>query len=402
MNRFGKMYLAIMCGTMVVMTGCGGKTEAPAEDTASTEESVDATATEAESDTVETVVEDADAEATKESEEAESEVEDAIKEAEAVEEEITVDPEFMANVELYDEVVSGLTENDYVAFVDLGKENDFLITAIGDYVFDNLDEGMAATEGTLYGINADGEIVQLGTLEGGGTATPLAIKDDQLFYANHVAVTTVTVNDDISGIETVEDESFDTYDEATFIPFTSVTECGDLGYYGAEDFVQMQSGKTEFTDFDDVIANLEPGQGYAKIQLYGCDVEFLAVTEQVFEADNSAAEASIYGDIGSGAFMCTLVSGNGSSYPLRLEDGIIYGGDNHTYSTYFAFENEETVGIMQKDYVSDGDGSGEFSGFLREENSYDNDVEFTGGQEEFDKLISEREEKPVIEFTVVE
>ncbi len=50
--------------------------------------------------------------------------------------------------------------------------------------------------------------------------------------------------------------------------------------------MQEQSGKTSFNDFDDVIASLEPGQGYAKIQLYGCDGEFLAVTEEVFEADN--------------------------------------------------------------------------------------------------------------------
>ncbi|MCR5342018.1 MAG: hypothetical protein K6E70_01470 [Butyrivibrio sp.] len=65
------------------------------------------------------------------------------------------------------------------------------------------------------------------------------------------------------------------------------------------------------------------------------------------------------------------------------------------------FENEETVGVMVKDCVTDGDAKGEYSGFLREDNSYDNDKEFTGGREEFAKLLTEREEHPVWEFTAI-
>lgn len=173
------------------------------------------------------------------------------------------------------------------------------------------------------------------------------------------------------------------------------------GYNGPADFLQEQSGKTEFKDFDDVIANLKKDQGYAKVHLYGCDVDFLAVADTVFLADKSAPEASIYMDIGEGAKQCTLVSGNGSSFPLRYEDGIIYGGDNHSYISYFATENEDTVGIMVKDYVSDGDATGEYSGFLREDNSYEDTKDFTGGKKEFDKMIEERDKKPVLEFTIV-
>ncbi len=574
MNRFGKRYLALICSALVTITGCGGSTQAPAEDASTAEESTEATE--------ETSVEETSAEET-EAEEAsagETEAEDIETETETedteAEEETVAATIPAADEEAYKDIISGLSEDDYVAAVDLGKDNDFLITATGDFVFDNLDGNMAATEGELYGINADGEVVDLGYLEGGGTATPLAYSGDVLYYANHTTVTAVTVNDDISGIETTESESFDDYGNATVIGFASVKDLGsagsssditelppyeypdknsiyyevcrylvdeigskqyekagvcipyclevgidesnpddillygdywvynydldgetlvtvsggnypglmhikksdgkyevtafdvvedgsdndkstreifgdyydrvielmgdeeanasargeyiseyvlanelpitqyqdygwdpvalsgDGGYYGPEDFLQEQSGKTAFTDYDDVIANLKSGQGYAKFTLYGCDLEFLAVTEQVFEANKSAAEASVYADTGSGASMCTLVTGNGSSYPLRIEDGILYGGDNHNYLTYFAFENEDTVGIMQKDCVSDGDGAGEYSGFLREDNEFDSETEFTGGQEEFEKLISEREEKPILEFTVVE
>ena len=58
---------------------------------------------------------------------------------------------------------------------------------------------------------------------------------------------------------------------------------------------------------------------------------------------------------------------------------------------------------MYKDSIEDGvnSGSNEFSGFTRETNTFDS-KDFTGGQEEFDKLLAEREKKPLIEFKVAE
>ena len=58
---------------------------------------------------------------------------------------------------------------------------------------------------------------------------------------------------------------------------------------------------------------------------------------------------------------------------------------------------------MYKDSIDDGVNSGtnEFSGFTRDKNTFDTN-DYTGGQEEFDKLMAERENKPIIEFTVIE
>ena len=174
------------------------------------------------------------------------------------------------------------------------------------------------------------------------------------------------------------------------------------GYYGPEDFVQEQSGKTEFTDYEDVIANLKDGQGYAYIQVYGYDGDVLAVSDSVFLADHSAADATLYAMQDGKPKSLGIVAGNGSAYPLRLADGIIYSGDNHNYETYFMNTSGGIPGIMAKDVVSDGiNGDGSFSGFLREDNNFDNDKDFTGGQEEFDALIKDRESKPIIEFTIV-
>ena len=168
------------------------------------------------------------------------------------------------------------------------------------------------------------------------------------------------------------------------------------------DFLQQQSGKTSFATYDDVIAELKSGQGYAYLKLVGSDEEVLAVTDLVFEADHSAYEASIYGKLNGNVTQLSVVSGNGSSYPLRLEDGILYCGDNHTYETYFLAE--DSGALMQKDYISDGVdfGTNEFSGFTREKNTFEDVTDYTGGQEEFDKLIEERENKPIVEFTIVE
>lgn len=168
------------------------------------------------------------------------------------------------------------------------------------------------------------------------------------------------------------------------------------------DFLQEQAGTTSFDSYDDVIAALTKGQGYAYIKLIGSDEEVLAVTDLVFEADHTAYEISVYGMPNGKVTQLGSVFGNGSAYPLRLADGILYAGDYHTYETYFLTEG--ATAIMMKDSISDGVNSGtnEFTGFTRETNSFEDTADFTGGQEEYEKLISEREQKPAIEFTVIE
>ena len=169
-----------------------------------------------------------------------------------------------------------------------------------------------------------------------------------------------------------------------------------------EDFLQEQSGKTSFDSYDDVIAALTKGEGYAYIKLIGSDEEVLAVTDLVFESDHSAYEISVYGKPEGKVKQLGLAYGNGSSYPLRLEDGIIYAGDNHTYATYFL--SQEYGSLMMKDSISDGveTGSEEIYGFTREKNTFEDGTDYTGTKEDFEKLLEEREKKPIIEFTVVE
>ena len=169
-----------------------------------------------------------------------------------------------------------------------------------------------------------------------------------------------------------------------------------------EDFIQDQSGVLKFKDYDEIISYLKPDQGYAYVKLDGADNDVLLITEQVFLADKTAGEASVYGMRDGVPMFMGVVTGNGSSFPIRYAEGKLYGGDNHRIDTLFIVP--DTMTIMQKDYVDDGvnDGSNKFSGFLRKEPVFDKDENFTGGQKEFDALVAERDAVPVVTFTVIE
>ncbi|MCR5747556.1 MAG: hypothetical protein K6G03_07590 [Lachnospiraceae bacterium] len=168
------------------------------------------------------------------------------------------------------------------------------------------------------------------------------------------------------------------------------------------DFLQIRENKVDFKDYDEIISLLKDGEGYAIINVYGSDEPVLAITEQAFLADGSAAEASLYIMHEGKPHSMGIVAGNGSAYPLRIDDkGIIYGGDNHSYET--SFLSSDGFGIMQKDYLYDGvtSGDGSIGGFTREDNTSFDTVDFKGTQEEFDKYIEEREALPIIKFTIV-
>ncbi len=179
---------------------------------------------------------------------------------------------------------------------------------------------------------------------------------------------------------------------------------GDEEYFGtqANDFLQYQSGVSDFKDYDEIISYLEPGQGYALVDINGADEKALLIAENVFEADNSTDQASIYLMVNGKPSQMTTLTGNGSACPLRIDsDGVIYCGTNHSYETYVASNVDS---IMVKDYIDDGvdSGSNEITGFRRAGNDIEQSEDYTGGKEEFDKLLAERDALPVIEFTVVQ
>ncbi len=310
---------------------------------------------------------------------------------------------FEADLESYESLIASAPVDAYYAFADLAETSDALVLAPGNLTFDNGDGTIAATGGTIYALGPDGNIMEYGSVEGGGTATPLAVGEGYvLFYGGKNYMNKVTLDTDAGTLDTDEGEYFDEYEDAVTIAFMPVATYGNSDgeeVNGPMDFVQEQSGKLEFSDYDEIIGYLKPGQGYAILQI-GDDANVLAVAENVNKDDHTADSASCYVMKEEKPIEVGYVIANG--IPLRIKDGVVYGGDKDSYEANFL--NPTGDGIMAKAYVyrSDVDGKTEYGGFLRETNDFDHDQDFEGGEEEFNALIEERDQAPVIEFTIVE
>ena len=309
---------------------------------------------------------------------------------------------FEVDLDSYESLVASAPKDAYYAFADLADTSDALILAPGDVTFDNGDDAIAATGGTIYGYGPDGKIMEYGYVEGGGTATPLAVGDGHvLFYGGHDYMNKVTLDTNAGKLLIDEGEYFDEYEDAITVIFMPVVTYGNSdGEMMDEpmDFLQEQSGKREFKDYDEVISCLTPGQGYAYLKLGSEDA--LAVAEKVNPDDHTAETASCYVMKDGKPVEAGYVFGNG--IPLRAKDGIIYGGDEESFEADFLGPNGD--GIMVKDYIykTNENGKTEYGGFTRETNDFDHDKNFEGGEEEFNALMEERDQVPVIEFTIVE
>ena len=168
--------------------------------------------------------------------------------------------------------------------------------------------------------------------------------------------------------------------------------------FGPTDFVQYQSGRMEFKDYDDVISCLKSGQGYTKIKLVGSDDEILALAEEP-GADASSKEVLLYTMKDGAPYQLGYVMGQGN--PVRYGNGVLYGGNEQEYQA--SFLTPDGAGIMMKASVTEDTSSGtaSYTGFLRDKNDFDSTQDFTGGKEEFDALLKEMNSQPVLTFTIV-
>ncbi|MCR5735607.1 MAG: hypothetical protein K6G22_13450 [Lachnospiraceae bacterium] len=124
----------------------------------------------------------------------------------------------------YDTIISYLSEDSYYAYADMDKDHDALLIARDETVFDNLDGNMASTEADVYGYDENGMIIYYGFVAGGGTATPLAAKDSELFYGGHHYMNKVHIDESVSEMIIDEGEYFDEYFDATVVSFTKAGE----------------------------------------------------------------------------------------------------------------------------------------------------------------------------------
>lgn len=88
---------------------------------------------------------------------------------------------FEKDIVAYKGILKGLPETSYYGFVDLSDDYDALVVAEEKDIYDDGEGGKAASSAQVYGLDADGNPVELAKVEGGGTDAPLACADHFLF-----------------------------------------------------------------------------------------------------------------------------------------------------------------------------------------------------------------------------
>lgn len=148
--------------------------------------------------------------------------------------------EDMSKYPTFTRIVDSLYPNMAYANVTLDG-TDVLLVANGSY--DNLDGNEAAIDSSVFMYDENGNVVFLGTVQSGGTANPLAVKDGKLYTSGHHFVTRNTVKDGKLVAEETAYEEFDTNGNATYF-----LETGDGEKTEVEDDKRLQEMFEEYSE----------------------------------------------------------------------------------------------------------------------------------------------------------
>ena len=150
----------------------------------------------------------------------------------------TIVAPYESNTALYKSVLDKLPEGSLYAFADMNENFDALL--VTDFSYEDPDSGlMLSTKADVYGLDKDGNVIQYGSIESGGTANPLMVKDHCIYYGGHHYVSKATIDQEQSKlvVETAKDESYggsasevkkfdklyDEYMKGTVVGFTKST-----------------------------------------------------------------------------------------------------------------------------------------------------------------------------------
>ena len=366
--------------------------------------------------------------------------------AEAEEEESSITPPFLADLEKYDSIISTLTTDQYYAFADVGDGYDVLLVASGAY--DNLDGNMAAIDATVYGLD-NGEPCYAGSVWSDGTAYPIAVYENMLMFGGNHRMAMANVKDaavivqkeayeefdeqgnatyflnegDIDNIKELEDDSvltemFDTYSKAIVLNFFQ-GEAEPVGDEGVGDYpsnaFEERVGKYYFDSYDEIIGLLEGDEAYALVDMKGYDGKVLLVAESVYDdqlghiATIECTPYTIKSD-GKASADSILVSG-GTATPLAMDkEGCVLTASHQNVDKQCYGENgtdNAALMVMATIYSEELDDNGtpkSVSGFTRTKNSVvDDDSVFLNGDEVelWTQLWEEYEKAEPINFTKV-
>ena len=132
--------------------------------------------------------------------------------------------------EEYDSFLSALPEGSYFAWADIGKDKQnqspALLVAHPDCVFDFGDGIMVTTEADIYSPDAEGNVKKYGEAISGGTAIPLSVGDNCLYFGNHSTLSRVYIDEEKDELVTESDRPFDELDDTEEIWFYEISDEG--------------------------------------------------------------------------------------------------------------------------------------------------------------------------------
>lgn len=173
------------------------------------------------------------------------------------------------------------------------------------------------------------------------------------------------------------------------------------------DFVQERAGKDSFDSFDEIISYLQgTDEGYAYITIDGASSHVLAVAGKIYPWDehtNYAIDVSLYAYNSDGDKIVNIGNAftNGTAYPIRCSDGILYVCDRYEYAEMKV--SKDTNGLFYTkliDLTYDDDGNASLSGFVREDddiNSSSDDIGITT-EDEYNALFTALDDVAPINF----
>ncbi len=180
---------------------------------------------------------------------------------------------------------------------------------------------------------------------------------------------------------------------------------GDIG------FLEKRTGRADFDSFDEIIAQLQSGEGYAYITVAGKDNEILAVTEMTYAWDDKEGsqvsfDVDFYAPVG---YMDNKIEHVGhintgsSGNPVRIaEDGILYACNNRTYGQLQMADQDLLEYSTQITLAYDGGGNATVDGYASMDGTLDKLAKTDiSTEEDFFALFNGLEDIAPVAFTVV-
>ncbi len=313
----------------------------------------------------------------------------------------------------YNDIISCLSgENEGFAYIQLTGSTAYVL-AVSDHV--SATDG-TATEASFYAYNGEDKLVNVG-LAFGDENHPLRCDDSTLYACTDTEYGEMQINADSNGLtytrciektqsgdsetsysgfvreaaqkDSTEDNSIETEEQFTAL-FAGISEVPAISFTRAA-----------YASYDEIIAGLHAGAGYAYINLNGYEGDILATCSSTYEDNgvNCGTDAILYVENNGKAQLLASIQTGGTAYPVTVDGGILY------YNTPRQYAEEDVTTDAQGRYLLNdvkyasvsyndkGEASFETKGAISQ-----SDI---SSEDDFHALYEESEGKTPVDFTVI-